>query len=428
MRLFHCTHCGSLVFFDSTECLGCGATLAFDPQRLDMVALQPVADAAGTWELLGNSPSSTDSATDLGNEAGNAVAEPPTPTEAPPHYVLCSNREAHNACNFAIPQEAGSDGAQAAETPHLCVSCQQTRVLPDLSDANNVRRWTAIENAKRRLYYTLAQMGIAHVEGESGPVYEFKADTPEAKVLTGHADGVITLNVAEADDDERARRRLDLGEPYRTLLGHLRHESGHYYWDVLVLRGGHADAFRAVFGDERADYGEALKAHYASVPHTGWQNDYVSDYATSHPWEDWAETWAHYLHMVDLLETAQSYRTEVSIPNPQSEPRYAMVNPFGPPAPDFDAMLTAWVPLTLLLNSLNRSLGQLDAYPFALGTGVKEKLRFVHALVHGQLTPVAVEQSVNDMANAPAAAPVPAPVDGAGMAPPPVQTAETAPA
>lgn len=390
MRLFHCTHCGSLVFFDSTECLGCGSTLAFDPQRLDMVAVQPVDGAQGAWELRGSSPSPANAAF----AAGNAVAEPASEGDALPRYAMCANREAHNACNFAIPQpaaDAAAGEAGPAEPTPLCVSCQQTRILPDLSDPNNVRRWTAIENAKRRLYYSLAQMGIAHVAGEAGPVYEFKADTPDDKVLTGHADGLITLNVAEADDDERARRRLDLGEPYRTLLGHLRHESGHYYWDVLVLRGGHADAFRAVFGDERADYGEALKAHYASAPHTGWQDDFVSDYATSHPWEDWAETWAHYLHMVDLLETAESYRTELSLPGPQGEPRYAMANPFGIPAPDFDAMLAAWVPLTLLLNSLNRSLGQLDAYPFALGAGVKDKLRFVHALVHGQLTPAPVQ-------------------------------------
>ena len=373
MRLFHCTHCGSLVFFDSSECLGCGSTLAFDPDRLEMVAMQPAADLAGMWQRL------------------DTQAAAPTETttvslDEAPLYQLCSNREAHNACNFSVPYVPVENDEPV--TPHLCVSCQQTRVLPDLSDVNNVRRWTDIETAKRRLYYSLAQLNIAQIEGEPGPVYEFKADTPEAPVMTGHDEGVITLNVAEADDDERTRRRVELGEPYRTLLGHLRHESGHYFWDVLVLRGGHVDAYRAVFGDERADYGEALKAHYASAPHTGWQNEFISDYATSHPWEDWAETWAHYLHMVDLLETAQSYRTEVSIPSPQGEPRYSMVNPFGEPAPDFDAMLAAWVPQTLLLNSLNRSLGQLDAYPFAMGAGVKEKLRFVHALVNRQLTPV----------------------------------------
>lgn len=430
MRLFHCTHCGSLVFFDSSECLGCGSTLAFDPDRLEMMALQPAADDPTLWERLNDVPGASPSADTA-----------PAPVDAAPRYRMCANREAHNACNFAIPCDAGAPAAApmdaapvdaaadataapaADAAPMLCVSCQQTRILPDLSDPNNVRRWTNIEIAKRRLYYSLAQLDIAQIEGEPGPVYEFKADTPEAPVMTGHDDGVITLNVAEADDDERTRRRIELGEPYRTLLGHLRHESGHYYWDVLVLRGGHVDAYRAVFGDERADYGEALKAHYASAPHTGWENEFISDYATSHPWEDWAETWAHYLHMVDLLETAQSYRTEVAIPGPLGEPRYAMVNPFGQPVPDFDAMLEAWVPLTLLLNSLNRSLGQLDAYPFAMGAGVKEKLRFVHALVHGQLTPVPVQppeqvQQQPAPTEAPPLADAPPPVDAAGMAVP----------
>ncbi len=453
MRLFHCTHCGSLVFFDSSECLACGSALAFDPERLEMMALQPATDDPTLWERLNDVPGSVESAN------GSAAAVPAPASR----FRMCANREAHNACNFAIPchdvpqaaasgepspaqpapmdGRAGGDAAPDGSTPApvadaapmLCVSCEQTRILPDLSDPDNVRRWTNIEIAKRRLYYSLAQLDIAQIEGEPGPVYEFKADTPEAPVMTGHDAGVITLNVAEADDDERTRRRIELGEPYRTLLGHLRHESGHYYWDVLVLRGGHVDAYREVFGDERADYGEALKAHYASAPHTGWQNDFISDYATSHPWEDWAETWAHYLHMVDLLETAQSYRTEVAIPGPLGEPRYAMVNPFTEAVPDFDAMMQAWVPLTLLLNSLNRSLGQLDAYPFAMGAGVKEKLRFVHALVNGQLTPVTqpVQEDTQQPAatEAPPLADAPAPADAADVAPPPmVNDAMPAPA
>ena len=441
MKLFHCSHCGYVVFFDSFQCVHCASTLAFIPETLEMAALAPVNDAADLWEA--RAPLDAFAAA-----RAAAAAQPATqPEGAPPRYRLCSNRKAYNACNFTVaydpseeaaadPQAAAATAATAAPATdgqggtveggagdgegvtHLCVSCQQTRILPDLSDAANQRRWTDIEMAKRRLYYSLAQLGLERIEGETGPVFEFMADVPgEPPVMTGHANGVITLNVAEADDDERARRRVALGEPYRTLLGHLRHESGHYFWDVLVLRGGHVKAFREKFGDERRDYGEALKEHYARPPDNTWQEEFVSAYARAHPWEDWAETWAHYLHMVDLLETAESYKTEVTVPGPLDAPRYAMVHPFGTPVPDFGAMLRAWVPLTLLLNSLTRSLGQLDAYPFALSAGAQAKLGFVHALVHGQLVPEAVEEEPTPAAD-PAfdAAAVPAVAGVAGVA------------
>ncbi|RYF01811.1 MAG: hypothetical protein EOO32_02500 [Comamonadaceae bacterium] len=391
MKLFHCSHCGYVVFFDSVQCVHCASTLAFVPETLEMAALAAVDESEELWQA--RPPLDAFAAA----RAASAAQATAVPEGAPPRYRLCSNRKAYNACNFTVAYDPAAELPAAepeGESPmHLCVSCQQTRILPDLSDANNQRRWTDIELAKRRLYYSLARLKLERIEGETGPVFEFLADVPgEPPVLTGHASGVITLNVAEADDDERARRRLALGEPYRTLLGHLRHESGHYFWDVLVLRGGHVKACREVFGDERRDYAEALKEHYARTPDTAWQNEFVSAYARSHPWEDWAETWAHYLHMVDLLETAESYKTEVTVPGPLDAPRYAMVNPFTQPVPDFGEMLRAWVPLTLLLNSLTRSLGQLDAYPFALSAGAQAKLGFVHALVHGQLVPEPVEE------------------------------------
>jgi len=390
MKLFHCSHCGYVVFFDSFQCVHCASTLAFIPETLEMSALAPVEGSDAFWEVCPPEAAATAHVSPAPHVVASAASDA---NNAPLRYRLCSNRTGYNACNFTVLCDETADLPEADSAQesvgHLCVSCQQTRVLPDLSDVNNQRRWTDIELAKRRLYYTLAMLNLQHIEGETGPVFEFLADVPgEPPVLTGHANGVITLNVAEADDDERARRRVALGEPFRTLLGHLRHESGHYFWDVLVLRGGHVDAFRQVFGDERRDYKEALEEHYANTPHNDWQEQFVSAYATAHPWEDWAETWAHYLHMVDLLETAESYKTEVTVSGPHDAPRYAMINPFGRPAPDFDRMLNSWVPLTLLLNSLTRSLGQLDAYPFALSAGAQQKLRFVHALVHGQLVPV----------------------------------------
>jgi hypothetical protein len=258
-------------------------------------------------------------------------------------------------------------------------------VLPDLSQPDNPRRWYKLEVAKRRLFYTLAKLGLVAVAppgGQAdGPIFEFLADQPGQPVMTGHAQGLITLNVAEADDAERVRRRVEMHEPYRTLLGHFRHESGHYYWDRLIDEGGRAEAFREVFGDERQDYAQALQDHYArggTLP--GWQERFVSEYATAHPWEDWAETWAHYLHMVDLLETAASYNMRLTVPG-QEQDLEEVVNPLETGRPEFDVLVEQWVPLTLLVNSLNRSLGQEDAYPFALSVGALQKLRFVHDVI-----------------------------------------------
>jgi hypothetical protein len=293
----------------------------------------------------------------------------------PAPYRLCANNVEKQACNFAVPEH---------DPNPLCVSCRQTRVLPDLSVPGNAERWYRIEVAKRRLFYTLAKLRLATVDppnGErDGPVFEFLADVPGQPVTTGHANGVITLNIAEADDPERVRRRVELHEPYRTLLGHLRHESGHFYWDRLIADGGRIAEFRALFGDEQQDYDAALKAHYArggSLP--DWQQGYVSAYATAHPWEDWAETWAHYLHMVDLLETAASYSTRLAVPG-VDEDADEVVNPFETKA-DFDTLVADWVPVTLLVNSLSRSLGHDDAYPFALSAKALEKLRFVHDVI-----------------------------------------------
>ncbi|EJE49238.1 hypothetical protein PMI14_06312 [Acidovorax sp. CF316] len=354
MRVFNCDHCGHLVFFDSVQCLHCGSALAFLPDQLTMAALTPAPqDGPDLWRRLG--------------ERGTAQYSGRL-------YRMCHNHTTYDACNFAVPS---NDYAQ------LCVSCRQTRLLPDLSDPANLRRWKQIEGAKRQLFYTLARLGLEPVPGRSGPVFEFLADLLGGPaILTGHQGGTITLNVAEADDDERARRRIALGEPYRTLIGHLRHESGHFYWDQLVRDGQRLDAFRNLFGDERQDYAAALDAHYAKGSNgNDWFLNHVSAYAAAHPWEDWAETWAHYLHMVDLLETAASYQTAVTVPDPHMALRHHVTDPFAASHPDFQDLVRQWVPLTLLLNSLNRSLGQDDAYPFALSSGAMVKLRFVHDLV-----------------------------------------------
>ena len=355
MKTFHCQFCGQPVFFENIECLKCGSALAFLPDRLNMAAIEeaPEGEPEGLWRPRAR-----------GKKASGA------------RYRLCQNHTTQNACNFAVPVD---------DPNQFCVACRLTRTLPDLTQEGNPQRWYKLELAKRRLFYALAKLGLVATcppNGEAdGPAFDFLADQPGHSVMTGHAGGLITINVAEADDDERVRRRLEMHEPYRTLLGHFRHESGHYYWDRLIDEGGRHEAFRQVFGDERQDYAQALQDHYArggTLP--DWKENFVSEYATSHPWEDWAETWAHYLHMVDLLETAASYNMKLTVPGQDLEVE-EVVNPLETGVPDFDTLVEQWVPVTLLVNSLNRSLGQEDAYPFALSVGALEKLRYVHDVI-----------------------------------------------
>ena len=355
MKTFHCDHCGYPLFFENVQCLRCGSALAFLPDRLALCAIEPLEGREGLWRR---------------KSRGKRAAEPQ-------YWRLCYNNTQYHACNFAVRE---------SDPNELCVSCRQTRVLPDLAVPDNVQRWYRIGRAKRRLFYTLAKLRLVDVnppDGQrDGPAFEFLADTPGQPVMTGHADGVITLNIAEADDAERVKRRVALHEPYRTLLGHLRHESGHYYWDQLVRADAERLAeFRAMFGDERPDYSQALERYYAAGGGTvaGWESKHVSAYATSHPWEDWAETWAHYLHMVDLLETAASYNTTIALSD-DDEPE-EVTNPFEQGTADFNTLVEQWVPITLLVNSLNRSLGHEDAYPFALSRDALEKLRFVHDVI-----------------------------------------------
>ncbi len=391
MQIFSCDQCGHPVFFENVHCLHCGSTLAFVPERGALTAIEPVPQPVATdgapppvalWQPRTAGTDATDDGT-------------------PPRYRQCRNQVDHQACNFTVPEH----------DPHpLCAACRQTRILPDLSDPANLPRWIRIETAKRRLYYTLLRLGLADPRSDEAPSYQFLADLPGGpQVLTGHSDGVITLNVAEADDDERVRRRVQLYEPYRTLLGHMRHESGHYYWDRLIKDTPSLQPFRALFGDETADYMQALQAHYAAgEQRPDWRPRFVSAYAAAHPWEDWAETWAHYLHMVDLLETAASYRTRIVLPSVDGVQPSRPSNPFDPRGADFDAWIAQWVPVTLLLNSLNRSLGQDDAYPFALSETALRKLRFVHDVIAQARQPAAEPPQVAQVAQAgPPVAPQP---------------------
>jgi hypothetical protein len=199
--------------------------------------------------------------------------------------------------------------------------------------------------------------------------------------MTGHDNGLITVALAEADDAERERMRLQMGESYRTLLGHFRHEVGHHYWDLLVRDGGRLDAFRALFGDDTQDYDAALQRHYKQGAPADWQEHFISSYASSHPWEDFAETWAHYLHIVDTLEMGAGFGLRIgpwvadgALAKPLG------FDPYGPG--DVQRLVDAWLPLVFAVNSLNRAMGQPDLYPFVLTPGVVQKLGFIHDLIH----------------------------------------------
>jgi hypothetical protein len=257
--------------------------------------------------------------------------------------------------------------------------------VPNLNDASALAAWQRLEIAKRRLLYTLFGLGLPTQskaeDSERGLAFAFKQDEPDQKVLTGHADGLITINIAEADDPVRERTRIQMGEAYRTLLGHFRHEVGHYYWDRLVKNTDWYPKFRELFGDESQDYAGACERHYASGPPVDWQSNYVSAYATMHAWEDFAETWAHYLHMVDTLQTARAYGLALRAKPVGGTKRPLTMTATRLDFDDFDDLLSAWVPLTVAMNSLNRSMGLPDPYPFVLSLPAIEKLRFVHDVV-----------------------------------------------
>lgn len=299
----------------------------------------------------------------------------PFPAAGDRPFRLCANYRESGVCNWAV---------DADEEHALCVSCRLTRVIPDLSSDDNRRAWYRLELAKRRLLYTILELDLplGGIDGRVQPLaFEFLADLPvaDAPVLTGHLNGVVTINIAEADDTERERRRTALHEPYRTLLGHMRHEVGHYYWSLLIEPDEERLVrFREVFGNDREDYAAALQRHYQEGAQAEWQQRFISAYASAHPWEDWAETWAHYLHMVDTLEIAAACGVSLR-PRRNDEPAMPRmpVEVIDEPR-SFDELLDSWFPLTYLLNNLNRGLGLNDAYPFLLTPGVTDKLRFVH--------------------------------------------------
>jgi hypothetical protein len=347
MRAFFCDVCLSPVFFENVRCVSCGHALGFIPETLDVSALEAVGPDHRS----------------LSQSARGKT------------FRTCSNGRDYGVCNWLVPAEDPLDRCQA---------CRLNAVIPNLQIAGNVGRWQRLEFAKRRLLYTLlalrAPLDAGAAPGSQPLRFEFRADAQDGtRAMTGHANGTITINIAEADDAEREKSRIQMGEPFRTLLGHFRHEVAHYYWDRLIAGSPlRLEEFRARFGDERADYGAALQRHHREGPPPDWPDRFISAYASTHPWEDWAETTAHYLHLIDTTETAASFGLSLQPAHPAAKTMQAIPREVARPPANFDALLSTWQPLTMALNEINRGMGLPDVYPFVISDQARTKLRFVH--------------------------------------------------
>jgi hypothetical protein len=365
MKCFRCDSCGMMVFFENDRCVKCGHPLGFLPDVLKLSSLETTPD-------------------DKSHASSSKAVEMV--------YRNCDNGGKFRACNWMVPEN---------DPNPLCVACRLNEVIPDLTDEKNLVRWKKLELAKRRCIYTFLKLSLP-IQSDAGSnqpslSFRFLQDKENSPVLTGHENGIITVNIAEADEDEREHRRLQMHEPYRTLVGHLRHESGHFYWDRLIGNSPNLKRFRELFGDETVNYDSTLQNYYKQGPPADWQTRTVTAYASSHPWEDWAETWAHYLHIMDTLETAASFGMSVDPDNTANDGSTK-----NPPIKfdeqmDFDTLLAGWTPLTCALNSINRGMGLSDLYPFVIPPAVVEKLRFIHGVIHGskQLTQDKVKNPTN---------------------------------
>lgn len=334
MTPFYCA-CGNALFFENSHCLRCQRPVGYDPALDRMVPI----------------------------EEG---------------WTLCANGTQYGICNWLVRLEQ--------KGTLLCASCQYTRVVADLTVPGNLQAWHRLENAKRRVLHTLFQLGLRPqpmTASEDGLAFDFLAPIGGQRITTGHSNGVITLNIHEANDAYRENERQALNEPYRTLIGHFRHELGHYYWDRFFRNASESRiiAFRNLFGDERAEYAASLQRYYQSGGANG--GGFITSYAAAHPWEDWAETWAQYLHLTDALETTRAYGWESDrVPLPFNPLESDAV--FGNEMPADRGFLddvNAWAKITPALNEIAATLGHPNLYPFVFSTGIVRKMAFVHEII-----------------------------------------------
>lgn len=346
MRDFNCPNCGQRLTFENSTCLSCNSALGFS---LEQMALLVIAEGEAS------------------GQPGFVSAD---------EYQLCANRLVAE-CNWLVP----------VNNPRLlCASCVLTTERPNDADTVGLAEFAAAEAAKRRLIVELHELKLPIIGRNQDPDFGLAfrlLSSAHEKVMTGHENGVITIDLAEGDDVHREQLRVEMDEPYRTLLGHFRHEIGHYYFYRLVTSDDYQKRFNELFGDPDADYQEALDRHYKEGAPEGWKKTFVSSYATMHAAEDWAETFAHYLHIRDTLDTcAWSGFAPASATFDRP--------PLGPSA--FGAIIDLWLPLSWSLNMVNRSMGRDDLYPFVLPAPVLEKMQFIHDVIEEvtSSTPAAV--------------------------------------
>jgi hypothetical protein len=340
-----------LLYFENTRCERCGSALGFVEETLQLVALTSEND--GKFSHTQNKQKKI--------------------------YRYCANYN-HGVCNWMV-LEGGTDP--------FCKACELNRTIPDISNPAYMIRWVEIEKAKHRLIYSLLMLGLKWLvrltiqkKDYTLILLQIRISKARKKFLPVTITGLLPSTIAEADDIEREMARKAMDEVYRTLLGHFRHEIGHYYWDRIIDNTNNLNDFRNLFGDDRIDYTEALKKHYENGIPLNWEQQYISSYASTHPWEDWAETWAHYLHIVDTLETAYAFGMSVHPLAAKNSSDYNTDIKSDPYRVDkFEKIIDQWLPLTFAMNSLSRSMGQHDVYPFVISPKVVEKLKFIHRVI-----------------------------------------------
>ncbi|MBH0090121.1 putative zinc-binding metallopeptidase [Pseudoalteromonas sp. NSLLW218] len=378
MKTFKCNCTEQLIlFFESSHCLACGRTVGIDDE-FDQVEPYEIDEQSGLFYKA----------------------------EAPDvFYKKCDNNAQYHVCNGMVNLDTFIPVADKDEV--LCFSCRFNETVPDLSIIGHIPLWKKMETAKRRALYTLKSLSLPLntiiQEPESGLSFDFITDRNVSDhfvspiigqdvVFTGHDCGHITINLAEADDVARSQAKIAMGERYRTLLGHFRHELGHYYFDQLIANSPKKHALcKQYFGDDELDYQQALDTHYKQGAPANWHETFISEYATMHPYEDWAETWAHYMHIIDTLETAKNFSITGSTTGNEfeldeaDELRLPQSAYYFNSQTSIDAILDTWMEFSIILNSLNRSMGLADAYPFVLTQAVRTKLSFIHHAIHNKL-------------------------------------------
>ncbi len=340
MKIFRCDNCQQPLFFENRSCYSCGNLVAYHDLHQRMVSF------------------------------------PETGSEAP---VLCKNYE-HKACNWIVTD---------AQANGFCNACALNRTIPNLGDTENSEKWRRLEAAKHRLIYQLQRFQLplqSKMQYEdTGLCFDFLV-RGNSSIMTGHASGVITILLAEADSVHLERVRKQLLEPYRTLIGHFRHEVGHYFWERLVWQDSDIlESYRNLFGDEQANYQDSLNGYYQHGATKNWREKFISKYASVHPWEDWAETWAHYLHIVDTVETAYNFGIGIEpvLENADHMKTHIVSDPYI--NRDFDQLIESSAPLFFAVNSINRSMGIKDVYPFVHNIEVIQKMKFIHELLSKSL-------------------------------------------